>query len=106
MPVHALNWDVPLIGHFDLGLGFAAYNGLTAVIVNIVVATRPVARLRTERAGRNLGRRLRGQRRGVKASIRRGGAASDRLRRSRIMKLSKEYSATCHHRYWSARKAM
>jgi SSS family solute:Na+ symporter len=39
VPVHALNWDVPLIGHVDLGLGFAAYNGLTAVIVNVVVAT-------------------------------------------------------------------
>ena len=39
VPVHALNWDVPLIGHVDLGLGFAAYNGLTAVIVNVIVAT-------------------------------------------------------------------
>ena len=27
-------------------------------------------------------------------------------RRWRIMKLSKEYSATCHHKYWSARNAM
>ena len=24
-------WDMPLVGHLDLGLGFAAYNGLTAV---------------------------------------------------------------------------
>ncbi len=39
VPLHALNWDVPLIGHVDLGLGFAAYNGLTAVIVNVIVAT-------------------------------------------------------------------
>ena len=39
VPVHALNWDVPLIGHVDLGLGFAAYNGLTAVVVNVIVAT-------------------------------------------------------------------
>ena len=39
VPVHALNWDVPLIGHVDLCLGFAAYNGLTAVIVNVIVAT-------------------------------------------------------------------
>src|ERR1700677_514007 len=37
-PVHALNWDIPLAGHFDLGLGFAAYNGLTAVLVNFLVA--------------------------------------------------------------------
>jgi solute:Na+ symporter, SSS family len=39
VPVHALAWDIPLIGKFDLGLGFAAYNGFTAVIVNFVVAT-------------------------------------------------------------------
>ncbi len=38
VPVHALAWDVPLFGKFDLGLGFAAYNGLTAVLVNIFVA--------------------------------------------------------------------
>ncbi len=38
-PVHALNWDVPGVGHFDLGLGFAAYNGLTAVLANVIVAT-------------------------------------------------------------------
>ena len=37
-PVHALSWDVPLLGHFNTGLGFAAYNGLTAVIANFVVA--------------------------------------------------------------------
>jgi hypothetical protein len=37
-PVHALSWDIPLAGHFDLGLGFAAYNGLTAVLVNFLVA--------------------------------------------------------------------
>jgi SSS family solute:Na+ symporter len=37
--VHGLTWDIPLIGKFDLGLGFAAYNGLTAVIVNFLVAT-------------------------------------------------------------------
>ena len=37
VPVHALKWDLPLIGHVDLG--FAAYNGLTAVVVNILVAT-------------------------------------------------------------------
>jgi solute:Na+ symporter, SSS family len=37
-PVHALKWDVPLIGHIDTGLGFAAYNGLTAVAANLVVA--------------------------------------------------------------------
>ena len=39
VPVHALAWDIPLIGKVDLGLGFAAYNGLTAVIVNFIVAS-------------------------------------------------------------------
>jgi len=39
VPVHALAWDVPLMGHIDLGLGFASYNGLTAVIVNFAIAT-------------------------------------------------------------------
>jgi SSS family solute:Na+ symporter len=38
-PVHPLAWDAPFVGHIDLGLHFAAYNGLTAVIVNVVVAT-------------------------------------------------------------------
>jgi solute:Na+ symporter, SSS family len=28
-----------LLGKFDLGLGFTAYNGLTAVVVNLMVAT-------------------------------------------------------------------
>jgi SSS family solute:Na+ symporter len=37
--VHALAWDIPLIGRIDSGLGFASYNGLTAVIANFVVAT-------------------------------------------------------------------
>ncbi|HEY6521514.1 MAG TPA: sodium:solute symporter, partial [Roseiarcus sp.] len=37
-PVHALNWDLPIVGHVDPGLGFAAYNGLTAVLVNLLVA--------------------------------------------------------------------
>ena len=36
--MHALKWDIPFVGHFDLGLGFAAYNGLTALLVNFVVA--------------------------------------------------------------------
>jgi SSS family solute:Na+ symporter len=35
-PLHALKWEVPLLGNFDLG--FSAYNGLTSVIVNFVVA--------------------------------------------------------------------
>ncbi|MGD0642887.1 MAG: hypothetical protein ABSC22_19270, partial [Roseiarcus sp.] len=39
VPVHALKWDIPLIGHVDFGFGFAAYNGLTAIVVNILVAT-------------------------------------------------------------------
>ena len=38
VPVHALAWDIPFIGHVDTGLGFAAYNGLTSVIANIAVA--------------------------------------------------------------------
>ena len=38
VPIHALKWDVPLIGALDSGLGFSAYNGLTAVLVNFVVA--------------------------------------------------------------------
>jgi SSS family solute:Na+ symporter len=37
--VHPLAWDIPLLGKLDLGLGFAAYNGLVAVIANMVVAT-------------------------------------------------------------------
>jgi SSS family solute:Na+ symporter len=37
-PLHPLSWDVPLIGHIDTGLGFAAYNGITAVVANFVVA--------------------------------------------------------------------
>jgi hypothetical protein len=37
--VHAFKWDMPLVGAFDLNLGFASYNGLTAVIVNFLVAT-------------------------------------------------------------------
>ncbi len=37
-PVHALKWDVPFVGLVDTGLGFAAYNGLTAVAANLVVA--------------------------------------------------------------------
>ncbi len=38
-PVHALKWDIPFIGTVDPGFGFAAYNGLTSVVLNIVVAT-------------------------------------------------------------------
>src|SRR5271165_3064497 len=38
VPVHALKWDIPLIGIIDSGLGFAAYNGLTSVLANLVVA--------------------------------------------------------------------
>jgi SSS family solute:Na+ symporter len=38
VPVHALAWDIPLVGRVDLGLGFAAYNGLTAVLVNLFLA--------------------------------------------------------------------
>ena len=38
LPVHKLAWDVPFYGHVDAGLGFAAYNGLTSVLLNFVVA--------------------------------------------------------------------
>ena len=38
-PVHKLAWDVPLLGPLDSHLGFAAYNGLTSVLLNIAVAT-------------------------------------------------------------------
>ena len=39
VPVHTLGWDIPLVGNVDLGLGFAAYNGLTAIIVNMLLST-------------------------------------------------------------------
>ncbi len=38
VPVHALKWDIPLIGPIDTGLNMSVYNGLTAVVANIVVA--------------------------------------------------------------------
>jgi SSS family solute:Na+ symporter len=49
-PVHALNWDIPSAGHLDLGLGFAAYNGLTSVIVNFLVAAALSLALRSHAA--------------------------------------------------------
>jgi hypothetical protein len=36
--LHKLEWDIPFIGHLDSGLGFASYNGLTAVALNFVIA--------------------------------------------------------------------
>ncbi len=48
--VHLLAWDVPLLGKLDLGLGFAVYNGLVAVIANTVVATILSAMWRTRGA--------------------------------------------------------
>ena len=36
-PVHKLD-DLPLFGAVDTGLHFAAYNGVTAVVLNLVVA--------------------------------------------------------------------
>ena len=33
-----MKWDIPFVGHFDSGLGFPTYNGLTAVLVNLLVA--------------------------------------------------------------------
>jgi hypothetical protein len=36
LPVHKLAGDLPLFGHFDWG--FAAYNGLTAVALNALLA--------------------------------------------------------------------
>ena len=38
VPVHKLAWDIPLVGHVDSGLGFAAYNGLTAFVLNVAIA--------------------------------------------------------------------
>jgi SSS family solute:Na+ symporter len=38
VPVHKLAWDLPGLGPVDSGLGFAAYNGLTAVLLNFVIA--------------------------------------------------------------------
>ncbi len=37
-PVHKLAWDVPFYGPLDSHLGFAAYNGLTALLLNVVIA--------------------------------------------------------------------
>ena len=48
--MHPLAWDVPFVGPVDLGLHFAAYNGLTAVVVNIVVATVLSLVIRTQAA--------------------------------------------------------
>jgi solute:Na+ symporter, SSS family len=50
VPVHPLAWDIPLLGKFDLGLGFAAYNGLTSVILNMIVAAVVSALWRTSAA--------------------------------------------------------
>jgi SSS family solute:Na+ symporter len=36
--VHPLVWDIPLVGKLSLA-SFAVYNGLTAVILNMAVAT-------------------------------------------------------------------
>jgi SSS family solute:Na+ symporter len=36
--IHSLAWDIPALGHLDLGLGFAVYNGFTAFLVNVVLA--------------------------------------------------------------------
>jgi SSS family solute:Na+ symporter len=38
-PLHKLAWDLPFYGPLDSGLGFAAFNGLTAVLLNFAVAT-------------------------------------------------------------------
>src|SRR5208282_2305540 len=38
VPVHSLKWDIPFLGSVDSGLGFTAYNGLTAVIVNVLLS--------------------------------------------------------------------
>jgi solute:Na+ symporter, SSS family len=37
-PVHALKWELPGYGPIDPGLGFAAYNGLTSLVLNLLVA--------------------------------------------------------------------
>jgi solute:Na+ symporter, SSS family len=49
-PVHALKWDIPLVGHIDSGLGFAAYNGLTAVLVNLLIAATLSLVLRSQKS--------------------------------------------------------
>ena len=38
VPVHALKWDMPLVGPIDTGLNMAVYNGLTGVVANMAVA--------------------------------------------------------------------
>ena len=38
VPVHKLAWDIPGLGPIDSRLGSAAYNGLTAVLLNFAVA--------------------------------------------------------------------
>jgi solute:Na+ symporter, SSS family len=48
--VHPLAWDIPLIGRLDLGLGFAAYNGLVAFVANVAVAAVVSAVWRTQAA--------------------------------------------------------
>ena len=53
VPIHALSWDVPLIGKLDLasfGIAFKANNGLVALITNIFVATILSPVLRSARA--------------------------------------------------------
>jgi SSS family solute:Na+ symporter len=50
VPVHPLAWDIPMFGKLDLGLGISVYNGLVAVIANIVVATVLSAAWRTRGA--------------------------------------------------------
>ena len=39
VPVHALKWDIPLVGTLDTHLGIGVFNGVTAIIVNFAVAT-------------------------------------------------------------------
>ncbi len=38
IPVHKLAWDLPFLGHIESGLNFAAFNGLTSVLLNFAVA--------------------------------------------------------------------
>ena len=39
VPVHALKWDIPYIGLVDTHLNISVFNGLTAIALNVVVAT-------------------------------------------------------------------
>ena len=47
LPVHALKWELPNGAVVDPGIGFSAYNGLTALALNLIVAALVSAVLRS-----------------------------------------------------------